>query len=70
MLDFNAKDINKLPIAHIINCASDSYNKYGVSQHNLVDKEILIPSNFKQLSWGEAELLIKILAEAVITESY
>lgn len=45
-------DINKLPIAHITNYPSNSYNKYGIVQHNLLDKKILIPSNFKYLSWG------------------
>lgn len=70
MLNFNVNDINKLPIAHITNYPSNSYNKYGIAQHNLLDKKILIPSNFKHLSWGEGELLIKILAETVISEYY
>lgn len=66
---FNELDANRLPIAHIVSYSHPSYNKYGIAQHNLLGKEILFPSEFYDLTWGEAELLTKILAEITI-ENY
>jgi hypothetical protein len=60
---FNSVSRNRLPVAHIAQRPIDpSYNKYGISQSSLLGQQILFPSNLMSLTWGQAELLIKVLA--------
>ena len=66
ILIFNKIDINKLPIAHISSYNHPFYNKYGIAQYKLIKEKIFFPLNLYDLSWGEAELLVKILAEITI----
>jgi hypothetical protein len=65
---FNEEDINKLPVAHISSYKHSSYNKYGMSQNDIIGKEFYFPPSLYELTWGEAELLIKILGEIVIND--
>lgn len=70
LTEFNAIDANRLPIAHIAGQKHPTYNKYGISQISLLDKNPIFPDGFKELSWGEAEMLIKTLANIVIDQRY
>ncbi|MCB1055587.1 MAG: hypothetical protein KDD11_08760 [Acidobacteria bacterium] len=63
---FNASDRNRLPIAHAADVGHPTYNKFGVAQHHLLGVEPRFPESFRQLTWGEAELLIKALGHLFI----
>jgi hypothetical protein len=70
MLDeFNEIDENRLPVAHIANINHPTYNKYGIAQANLLGKEIFIPALLKEMTWAEAELLIKVFSFMKMEES-
>jgi hypothetical protein len=58
----NACSANRLPVAYMANSPAPAYNKYGICQASLLGKEILIPEELREMSWGEAELLVKTLA--------
>lgn len=60
---FNNVDPNRLPVAHMANIRHATYNKFGLSQQRLYGQEIRFPKGFTYLTWGEAELLIKVLAQ-------
>jgi hypothetical protein len=59
----NAVDPNVLPVAHAIGHDHPTYNKYGVAQRRLLDLTPRFPAALRDLRWGEAELLVKVLAE-------
>jgi hypothetical protein len=63
---FNALDRHQLPIANVANCEHSTYNKYGMAQRHLLDAPPLFPEGLLDRPWGEAELLIKVLAELLI----
>jgi hypothetical protein len=65
---FNERDVQRLPIAHAIGHDDPHYNKYGVAQERLLGRTPLFPSRFGSLRWGEAELLVKVLAELTVKE--
>jgi len=62
---FNTLDVHNLPIAHIGNLRHPTYNKYGLPQECLIDRPIIFPSRLASSTWGEAELLCRVLAELV-----
>lgn len=64
--DFNANDPNRLPIAYLADARHPSYNKYGISQRSLHSVRPLFPAGFTELTWGEAELLVRTLARLAI----
>lgn len=63
---FNERDPNRLPIAHAAGIDHPTYNKFGIAQHHLLGLRPLYPEIFRELTWGEAELLIKALGHLVI----
>jgi glycyl-tRNA synthetase alpha subunit len=63
---FNALDPHQLPIANVANCDHPTYNKYGMSQRRLLETGPLFPERFLAMPWGEAELLVKVLAELLV----
>jgi len=64
--DFNAIDPNRLPIAYLADARHPSYNKYGISQRSLRSVQPLFPPSLTELTWGEADLLVRTLARLVI----
>ncbi|MDY7091409.1 MAG: hypothetical protein SX243_00405 [Acidobacteriota bacterium] len=66
---FNGADRNRLPIAHAADLGHPTYNKFGVAQHHLLGVEPLYPWAFRELTWGQAELLIKALGHLTIHRS-
>jgi hypothetical protein len=65
---FNALDPNELPIAYLAGVEHPTYNKYGISQQRLRGKQPLFPQGFTEMTWGEADLLVKTLARLVIDQ--
>lgn len=61
--EINALDPHQLPIANVANCDHPAYNKYGMAQRRLLDVDPLFPEGLLARPWGEAELLVKTLAE-------
>jgi hypothetical protein len=61
--DFNALDPNVLPVAHAAGHDHPTYNKYGIAQRRLLELTPRFPAGLGALRWGEAELLVKVLAE-------
>jgi hypothetical protein len=59
---FNAGDPHRLPVAYAAGSDHPTHNKYGIAQRHLLGKPCLFPSGFAAMRWGEAELLVKILA--------
>ncbi|HKH47514.1 MAG TPA: hypothetical protein VKM72_22885 [Thermoanaerobaculia bacterium] len=66
LADFNAIDPNRLPIAYLADARHPSYNKYGISQRSLRSVRPLFPAGLSDLTWGEAELLVRTLARLAI----
>lgn len=69
MAAFNDADINRLPVAHCANLAHPSYNKFGTAQSAFLGKRPRFPASFHALRWGEAELLVKLMAAVVADEA-
>ena len=68
---FNARSSHRLPIAHIVSKRGHpTYNKYGIAQRHLRGQNIEFPANLSTLSWGEAELLVKVLALLALPEQH
>lgn len=66
---FNRGDVNQVPVAHVVGKRHANYNKYGVAQHRLLAvHEFRIPSALRDLTWSEAELLVKTLAHLTLDE--
>ncbi len=68
----NALSEVHLPIAYISGAHPihpATYNKSGVAQRQLLGKNLYFPAALTTLAWGEAELLIRSLAELVAGES-
>lgn len=65
---FNEIDQHRLPIAYAAGSNHECYNKYGISQGNLLGKPVLFPSGFFAMRWSEAELLVKTLGRLTIEE--
>jgi hypothetical protein len=63
--DFNASDPHHLPIAYLPSMRPPSYNKHGIAQRNLLSLRPLFPGGLTELTWGEAELLVRTLARLV-----
>lgn len=63
LAELNALDVNVLPVAHALGHDSPTYNKYGVAQHRLLGRRPRFSDALRDLRWGEAELLVKVLAE-------
>jgi hypothetical protein len=59
---FNRLCVNTLPVSHAANLHHPTYNKYGVAQHELFGVTPRFPRALYDLTWGQAELLIKVLA--------
>ena len=60
---FNAVSQHKLPIAHTKHTARHAtYNKYGICQRAVLGQQWLFPQQLRRMRWGEAELLVKLLA--------
>jgi hypothetical protein len=68
LAEFNALDPNRLPIAYLAGSEHPTYNKYGMSQQSLHGSTPRFPANFTEMTWGEAELLVKMLALLVSDE--
>jgi hypothetical protein len=68
MAAFNAAEINLLPVAHCANLDHPSYNKFGTAQSAFLGKQLRFPCAFHDLRWGEAELLVKLMAAIVADE--
>jgi hypothetical protein len=66
---FNAVDPHCLPIAYTPRPDSPTYNKYGISQRHLSDRRLCFPAGFTGMKWGEADLLVKVLAQLVADRS-
>lgn len=64
--EFNTLDRNRLPIAHAADLGHRTYNKFGIAQHHLLDVEPRFPKGFTDMSWGEAELLVKALGHLTL----
>jgi hypothetical protein len=58
-----ALDPHRLPIANVANCDHPTYSKYGMPQRGLLTATPLFPEQLLTMRWGEAELLVKVLAE-------
>lgn len=53
-------------MAHAADLGHPTYNEYGLAQHNLLGTRPLYPEGFRELRWGEAELLVKALAHLAL----
>jgi hypothetical protein len=60
--DFNDAGVNHLPVAHASAAPCPTYTKYGVAQHRLMVVRPQFPARLMHMRWGEAELLVKVLA--------
>ena len=58
-------DDHSLPIAHLGHLRHPTYNKYGLPQGALIGRSLRFASRLYELTWGEAELLCRSLAELV-----
>jgi hypothetical protein len=66
---FNEQSQHRLPIAHVPRRPIHrTYNKYGIAQRHLLEQRFLFPENLGNLSWGEAELFVKILGLLALHE--
>jgi hypothetical protein len=69
MAAFNERTAHRLPIAHTpVRPIHRTYNKYGIAQANLLGRRFVFPDQLRELRWGEAELLVKVLAMIVREE--
>lgn len=66
MEEFNELDAHRLPVAYAPGCDHPTYNKYGIAQRRLAAATPLFSARLRALRWGEAELLVKVLAEIAI----
>lgn len=66
---FNALDPHRLPIAYLADSLHPTYNKYGIAQQSLRSVRPLFPGGFAALTWGESELLVRMLARLVADRS-
>jgi len=57
---------HQLPIANLAHRPHPTYNKYGIAQQNLLAETPLFPPALLAMTWREAELLVKTLAQVVI----
>jgi hypothetical protein len=64
--EFNAIGPHQLPIANLTHPSHPTYNKYGIAQQNLLAETPLFPPALLAMTWREAELLVKTLAQVVI----
>lgn len=62
---FNEEDVNHLPVGHVPQLPSPSYNKFGMSQERVYECSMFFPNNLWDMRWIDAELLVKILAHAM-----
>ncbi|HVR11261.1 MAG TPA: hypothetical protein VMW75_24675, partial [Thermoanaerobaculia bacterium] len=68
LAEFNAADRHRLPVAYLPGSDHPTYNKYGIAQVALRGQRMLFPEGFTAMTWGEAELLTKTLAQLAIDE--
>lgn len=66
---FNAIDPNHLPVAHVARQGRPTYNKFGAAQENFLTFCPMFPKGLKTLRWGEAELLVKVIAHLYAGEA-
>lgn len=60
--EFNDAGVNHLPVAHASKVPGPTYTKYGVAQDRLLGVRPIFPERLMRMRWGEAELLVKVLA--------
>lgn len=60
--EFNDAGVNHLPVAHASKVPGPTYTKYGVRQDRLLGVRPIFPERLGRMRWGEAELLVKVLA--------
>ncbi len=67
---FNAQSEHQLPIAHMVGQRQHpTYNKYGIAQRHLRGSLIEFPERIRSFTWGDIELLVKVLAMLAIDEA-
>lgn len=65
LAELGARDAHRLPIAYLADSEHPTYNKYGIAQKSLRSVQPLFPAGLESLTWGEAELLVRMLARLV-----